>query len=152
MSGGIAQADVLGIFGREGMFAAALWPDANIPFIAGAFEMYRNFDGHDGAFGDTSVRATTSNVDASSIYASLDSKHPGLMVLVLINKTFAPLPAVLNLHHVARVQYADVYQLTEHAPEPQPAGKLDISQGGALNYLMPAFSVSTVKFTFQGQP
>ncbi len=88
ISGGIAEADVLGIFGREGVFAAGEWPmSGNEPFIAAGFQMYRNYNGANGAFGDTSVLASTSDNAASSIYASLDSQDPTHMVLVAINKT-----------------------------------------------------------------
>ena len=47
ISGGLAQADVLGIFGREGVFAAALWHTGRTDdrFIHAAFAMYRNCDG-----------------------------------------------------------------------------------------------------------
>jgi hypothetical protein len=37
ISGGIAQADALGIFGREGLFAAAIWTAKNVPLTAAAF-------------------------------------------------------------------------------------------------------------------
>ena len=51
ISGGIAQADVLGILGRYGVYAAALWElSADESFIYGAFAMYRNYDGQGSAF------------------------------------------------------------------------------------------------------
>ena len=87
ISGAIAQADVLGIFGREGLFAANLWRLAsNNSFIYGAFEIYRNYDGANGSFGDTHIRATSSDVANASIYASVDAGVPGRMVIVCINK------------------------------------------------------------------
>jgi len=49
ISGGLAQADVLGILGREGVFAAALWHlGRNDRFIHGASMMSAT-----DAFGDT---------------------------------------------------------------------------------------------------
>ncbi len=52
MNGALAQADVLGIFGRERLGLATLWgpTKAGDPW-AYAFRMYRNYDGHGGAFG-----------------------------------------------------------------------------------------------------
>ena len=46
INGAVAQADVLGIFGREGLDLATLWgpPTVNQPG-AYAFRMYRNYDG-----------------------------------------------------------------------------------------------------------
>src|SRR6185369_10007154 len=90
ISGGIAQADVLGIFGREGVYAASQWKlYTSEPFVAGAFGMFRNYDGLNSTFGDTSVSAITSSVSDSSIYASIDSTNPNVMILVAINKTGA---------------------------------------------------------------
>ena len=76
ISGAIAQADALGIFGREGLFAANLWRlAANNNFIYGAFEMFRNYDGANGTFGNTSIRATNSNVANASVYASIECRQ-----------------------------------------------------------------------------
>jgi Glycoside hydrolase family 44 len=145
ISGGVAEADVLGIFGREGLFAAALWPDKNIPFIGGAFEMYRNFDANNGTFGDLSVQAKTNDIERTSIYASLDSQNPNRMVIVLINKTPQPLPADLEIHGTHAFAQARAYQLTAEGPHPRPAGTLAIAGGQSLNYTMPAYSVTTLQ-------
>ena len=46
ISGGIATADVLGIFGRYGVHAAALWPlNSNESYSYGAFAIFRNYNG-----------------------------------------------------------------------------------------------------------
>ena len=68
MNGALAQADVLGIFGREGLDLATLWaaPIRSILVLnwqpgAFAFRMYRNYDGQGAAFGDTSVAASSAD-------------------------------------------------------------------------------------------
>ena len=55
MSGAIASADVLGIFGRDGVDMAMKWPGASDTFTYAAFTAFRNYDGHGAAFGDTSI-------------------------------------------------------------------------------------------------
>jgi hypothetical protein len=146
ISGGIAQADALGIFGREGLFAAAIWPDENkMPFVDGAFQMYRDFDGKNGTFGDISVRAQTGDIEKCSVYASLDSRNGGRMIVVLINKTNRPLQANMRFHNADRFDRADVYQLTSARPVPQPAGIVKIDGRHCLDYVMPAFSVTTLQ-------
>src|SRR5262249_6978573 len=85
ISGGLAQADVLGVFGREGLYLANYWGDGpgngELPkFIKGAFKLYRNYDGKKGAFGDTAV-AATAELGKSSIYAATDSKRPGVLTV-----------------------------------------------------------------------
>ena len=147
ISGAIAQADVLGIFSRDGVFAACEWPLMDKePFIAGAFQMYRNFDGNNGTFGDTSIRASTDDVEASSVYASLDSATGAkVLIVVAINKTDQPLHSVFHLIKVQPQGDGDIYQLTDTNPEPQSMGKLSIPDPTKLSYTMPAMSVSTIR-------
>jgi hypothetical protein len=145
ISGGVAQADVLGIFGRDGVFAATLWPmSENIPYITGAFAMFRSFDGAGGAFGDTSVSATTTDLDASSVYASVDTTNPDRVVLVVINKATTAKTAALTVAHAASFSRARVYQLVSGAPVPTRAADLAPAATNAFRYTMPAMSVSTL--------
>ncbi len=71
INGALAQADVLGIFGREGLELAALWapPDTDQPG-AYAFRLYRNYDGQHRTFGDVSVRAASADQSLVAIYAA----------------------------------------------------------------------------------
>ncbi len=145
ISGAIAQADVLGIFGREGLFAANLWRLAsNNSFIYGAFEIYRNYDGANGSFGDTHIRATSSDVPNSSIYASVDSGVPGRMVIVCINKADSAQTAGIAVTHTVQFNRAEVYQLTAANPAPQRQADLNITLTNAFQYTMPANSISTL--------
>ena len=58
INGALAQADVLGIFGRQGLDRAQLWsPPSSSQPGAFAFRMYRDYDGHGSRFGDESVSA-----------------------------------------------------------------------------------------------
>lgn len=87
INGALAQADVLGIFGREGVGLATIWspPQPNQPG-AYAFRVYRNYDGAGGKFGDTSVQAVSNDQGKLSIYAATRSSD-GALTLVIINKT-----------------------------------------------------------------
>jgi autotransporter-associated beta strand protein len=146
ISGAIAEADVLGIFGRQGVFAANQWPlSDNEPFIGGAFRMFRNFNGNNGAFGDTSVFAQTNDNAKSSIYASLDSLNPNRMVLVAINKTDQSLGAQMNMQHAQGFVLADIYRLTSSSATPQYADSVLIADPASFNYTMPAYSVNTIE-------
>ena len=145
ISGAIAEADVLGIFGREGVFAAAEWPLASDEsYIGAAFQMFRDFDGANGSFGDVSVQAATDDVADTSIYASRDSGDPTRMVLVALNKTGAPLVAAVQLASAGPVTAAHAYQLTSAGAVPVDAGPVATSGPQGLEYAMPAYSVSTL--------
>jgi hypothetical protein len=152
ISGGIAEADVLGIFGKYGVFSAAEWPLlSKEPFIMGAFRMFRNYDGNGGTFGDTSISAADSDTVDTSLYASTFSTDPGKMVLVAINKTSSALAADFNLtDNTEPYSSFAVYQLTANStitPDgdtalPSYVGSFPIAD--LSDYSMPADSVNTI--------
>ncbi|HEY2786730.1 MAG TPA: glycoside hydrolase family 44 protein, partial [Fimbriiglobus sp.] len=86
MNGATTQADILGIFGREGLDLANRWttPDTGTPTYL-AMKLYRNYDGAGGAFGDTSISATVPNPDQVSAFASVRSTD-GALTIVIDNK------------------------------------------------------------------
>jgi hypothetical protein len=84
ISAGLAEADALGIFGRENLYLATYWNSVKPRSPAWfAFRMYRNYDGSGGHFGDTSVRATSSSPATVSSFAS---REPGWIDVMLVNK------------------------------------------------------------------
>ncbi len=147
ISGGIAQADALGVFGKQDVFAATFWNlhgDANSQFASGAFKMYLNYDGAGGQFGDESINAATTSISQSAVYASLDSEDPNRMVLVAINRTSAAKTTALEVTHDQRFDLAEVYQLTSASATPQRVADIPIELVNAFLYTMPAYSVSTI--------
>ena len=89
ISGGIAQADVLGIYGKYGVYLGCLWLLHGSPpplYVASAFNLYLNYDGANGKFGSTSVGETDSDTVNTSAYASLDAAQS--LHLVVLNKSF----------------------------------------------------------------
>ena len=110
MNGALAQADVLGIFGRERLGLATLWGPTNAtdPW-AYAFRMYRNYDGHGGKFGTTSVRAVSSNQGRLAVYAATRGSDGALTVMV-INKTGSAIRSPIQLRHVPAGGKASVFR------------------------------------------
>jgi len=88
ITGAIAEADILGIFGRESLDLGTLWGEPN-PTDPGAFAfaMFLNYDGHGNGFGETSISASSDDPDTLSIFAAQRSDM-ALTILVL-NKTNA---------------------------------------------------------------
>ena len=157
ISGGVAQADVLGIFGREGVFAAAFWPIAGVysppylgdgqkayAYVFGAFRMFRNYDGNGGRFGDTGLPSTTTNHEMTSVYASRDDA--GNVVVVAINKTQTTKIAHIVLAGSTPRTTAKVYTLTAGSASPSHKPDLPVTAGTTLDYTMPALSVTTLVF------
>ncbi len=89
ISGAIAEADVLGILGREGVDIATRWtaPSPSSPTFK-AMQMYRNYDGAKSSFGETSVQASVPNPDTLAAFAALRAADHSLTVMV-INKDLA---------------------------------------------------------------
>ena len=145
ISGAIAQADVLGILGREGVFAANEWSMAkDETFIAAAFRMYRDFDGKGGSFSDTSVSANTDKIDETSIYASVDSKIKGRVVLVALNKTDHAIAAHISFEHSPPLKIVAAYALTAAVAEPRKGDVADVAAAKDMAYELPPLSVSTI--------
>jgi hypothetical protein len=155
-SGGIAQADFLGILGREGVFAANWWDVGNgSGFVNAAFNMYLNYDGAGGQFGDTSVAGITNNIANSAVYASVNSTDPNRMVVVAINRTSSPQTTGIAVTHDRIFDHAEVYQLTagvSAAPEMTHAADIPLDLLNAFQYTMPAWSVSTLVLVSDGLP
>jgi hypothetical protein len=97
INGALAEADVLGIFGREGLDLATIWgePKPTDP-AAYAFRMYRNYDGAGSRFGDISVSATSTDQGQLAIYGA-QRRCDGATTLMVVNKTGAELAAPLSI-------------------------------------------------------
>ena len=109
INGALAQADVLGIFGREDVGIANLW-DAPAPNTPGdfAFRMYRNYDNRGNRFGDITLQASSVNQDQLSIYAAKRSADNAITMMV-INKTTTAISSDLALGGLA-TGVAQVYR------------------------------------------
>jgi hypothetical protein len=153
ISGGIAQADFLGIVGREGVFAANWWDlGGSASFVNAAFNMFLNFDGAGGQFGDTSVAASTDAIAASSVYASVDATDPNRMVVVAINRTGEAQDAAIAVEHDRIFDHAEVYRLTSASSNPVRGADIELDLVNALIYSMPAMSVTTLVLISDGLP
>jgi len=148
IAGTIAQADNLGIFGAQGLFAACLWPLSDTePYTLAGYRAFRDFDGANSDFGDTSVQATSSNVQNVVVYASTDSTTPGRVVFVAINRfTSSQITAINGLPLSGT---AHLYQMTASSAQsqspivPVTAGTMSAS-GSSLTITLPALSVTTI--------
>jgi hypothetical protein len=141
LNGATAQADLLGIFGREGLDLATRWttPASNTPTFL-AMKIYRNYDGNRSAFGDTSVAATVPNPDNLSVFAAIRTNDHALTVMV-INKTLSGYtPLVLGVTNFANSGRAQAWQLNTSNVITRLA---DIPYtGGVVTNLLPAQSVT----------
>jgi hypothetical protein len=111
INGATTQADIFGIFGREGLDMATRWtvPDKSTPTFK-AMQMYRNYDGAGSGFGDTSIAASVPNPDQLSAFAALRSD--GTMTVMVIAKALSgDTPVKLKLAHFSKAGTAQVWRL-----------------------------------------
>ena len=109
LNGALTQAEILGIFGWQGLDMATFWgqPSPTDP-VALAFQMYRNYDGIGGAFGETSVQAVSADRGSLSIYGALRSDLN--LTTMVINKTGNDLSTTLNLANFSAGSVAHAWQ------------------------------------------
>jgi hypothetical protein len=120
--GGIAHADVLGIFGKQGVYLANFWKMVNnlkdAPYVTAAFKLFRNYDGNKSTFGDTKVKAETSNIENSSIYSSVYKDSDNNLHIIVMNKNNDhAMNANLSIAGTAQYQSARVWAFDGSSPE-----------------------------------
>jgi len=88
ISGGVAQADALGLFGQYGAIACR-WDDGtNDTYVTAAFNLYLNYDGAGSSFGNLSLPSASSNVSLGSVYGSSRSASPNKFWVVAVNRDY----------------------------------------------------------------
>jgi hypothetical protein len=113
ISGATAQADVLGIFGREGLDMALRWeaPAVGTP-VYNAIKLYRNYDGRKSTFGDVSVSALVPNPDEVAAFAAERTKDGALTLMVISKHLAGDTTVTLRLRNFAHDASAQCWQLT----------------------------------------
>ncbi len=112
LNGATAQADLLGIFGRQGLDLATRWTTpANTTPTYLAMKMYRNYDGNRSAFGDTSLLAGGPDPDNVAVFAAQRSTDEALTVMVVSKYLTGTTPLAVNLTNFLGNGTAQVWQL-----------------------------------------
>jgi len=118
LNGATTQADVLGIYGREGFDLATRWTVAKntgtnpttyyVTYLAS--QIYRNYDGNNSTFGDTSVEAGVANPDNLSAFASV-RESDGALTAMVINKRQGSTPVTVSLANFSTSGTAQAWQI-----------------------------------------
>jgi hypothetical protein len=140
INGATTQADVLGIFGREGLNLGTrrVVPDTGTATFK-AFQMHRNYDGNGSTFGDTSVQATVANPDNVAAFAA-ERTSDGALTVMAINKTTSGTPATIAISGFSPGPAAQVWQLRSTNAIERLA---DVGLSGAsLSTTLPAQSIT----------
>ncbi len=140
INGALAQADVLGIFGREGLDLATLWdpPSFDEPG-AFAFRIYRNYDGAGSGFGETAISAVSSNQSLVSVYAA--ERGDGALTVVFINKTLDALAVTPTIRNFAAGPRGQLYRYSA-VDLTRIVRDADVALTGTITVELPASSVA----------
>jgi hypothetical protein len=148
IAGTIAQADNLGVFGAQALFAANMWLlSPKEPYSLAGFRAFRDFDGANHHFGDTSIQATSSNVANVAVYVSTDSTRIGRVVMVAINRSISeqvteisgqPLSGTAHLFQMRAATAAK-----QKTIQPVAAGTQPVS-ASSITLTLPPLSVTTI--------
>ncbi len=112
ISGAIAQADALGIFGREGLDLATRWTTPSSSSVSfKAIQMYRNYDGQKSTFGPSYVSTTVVNPDNLAAYSSLGNPDGTLRVMLIHKRRTGTATVDVNVPFGTLAGKASVYQL-----------------------------------------
>ncbi|MGD0206824.1 MAG: glycoside hydrolase family 44 protein [Verrucomicrobiota bacterium] len=141
INGATAQADILGIFGSQGLDLSTRWeiPDPSTPTYL-AMKMYRNYDGNKSTFGDTSILTVVPNPDNLSAFGAVRTSD-GAMTFMVINKDLnnaTPITAnITNFNATGTVQR---WQLTS-ADVINQLANITLTNG-VLSDMVPAQSIT----------
>lgn len=142
--GSIAEADALGLFAKYGVYAANLFVD-EADYQCAAINLYRNYDGSGGCFGDTLVYCETDNIETSTAYAAINGDNDEVLTLVVTNKSFdEKTTANIKIEDGSSYNNVHIYGVSKTSPE-----VLDITEScsvsisdGTVSYEMEPKSVS----------
>lgn len=142
VSGGLAQVDVLGAFGRYGVDIATLWGiDPGDTYQSTAFRLYRNYDGAGGEFGSTSVEASAGDHDQLSIWAAIEGSDAATLHVILVNKnTAGGLEVNLRIHGATSYTGGRVWGFGDGSPGITARRSIDGIAGNAFAYRIPALT------------
>lgn len=144
ISGGIAEADALGVFAQNEVYFASLFTfDAD--YQMAAINLFTNYDEKGSGFGDTLVSCESDDIELSTAYAAVNGDSDDVITLVVTNKSFSEnTTAKITLD--SEYNYVHLYGLGSMAAlvfdlGDSDNGNVDIS-GNTITYEMKPETVS----------
>jgi Glycoside hydrolase family 44/PASTA domain len=132
----LIEADTLGIFARERLDLATLWPQTDTDHYADAFKLFRNYDGAKSKFGDTYVQSQSANQSQLAVYGAQRSSD-GALTLVVVNKSSSELTSDVGLAGFTPGGPAQVWRWTGTASGIQRMPDQAVAAGGFTGTFAP---------------
>jgi len=146
ISGAIAEADVLGIFAKYGVYMSNSWAVvSDESYTHAAMNLYTNYDGKGSKFGDTLVQSECSNIEKSSVYAAINGTK---LNIVLMNKSQTDTQnANIQITSGADYDSAKVYGITSDSSDIKLLQTITEITDNTFTLELPALSVVQIELT-----
>lgn len=141
ISGGVCEADTLGIFAEHGVYFASIWSFDKNEYQLGAINMFTNYDGFGNGFGDTLVKSEHSG--DISVYSSIDGEDDKTVKIIVTNRSIhddTPVSITLSSENV--YETAEVYSLYGDSPLVRKLDGVGEIAENRFTYTLPALSVT----------
>lgn len=150
ISGGVAQADTLGIFAEYGVYFASIWSFDNNEYQLAAINMFTNYDGEGSGFGDTLTESSSDLPEYVSAYSAARSSDGDSFTVIATNRSIHE-QTLADIAIDSEKQYgsAEVYSLYGDTPEIHKQQNIENISGNAFSYTLPPLSVTEFVITVQ---
>ena len=150
ISGGVAQADTLGIFAEYGVYFASIWSFDNNEYQLAAINMFTNYDGEGSGFGDTLTESSSDLPEYVSAYSAARSSDSDSFTVIVTNRSIHE-QTLADIAIDSEKQYgsAEVYSLYGDTPEIHKKQTIENISGNAFSYTLPPLSVTEFVITVQ---
>jgi len=141
ISGGITTADVLGVYGKYGIYFASHWNPLD-NYVSSAYRLYRNYDGKKSTFGNLSIGVSNSNRIKSSAFGAISSVNSTERIhFIVLNKCYdTTITANISISSNSSYTRGAIYGFTS------------TSAGEALSLIDTISSISSNTFSYSLPP
>ena len=143
----IAEVETLGAFADNDVYFATYWGTLpECPYVESAINLYTNYDGKGGAFGDTLVKTTSEDVSKSAAYAAIKGTDDSNVDVILSNKNKTEAEkAVISVEGSSKTyKSAVVYAVTQDHSDIRIAEVRNDVNGNKVEIELPPLSVAHI--------
>lgn len=142
ITGAIAMADVLGIFGKYGVYLGTYWQlDSPSDYISAAYNIYRNYDGNNSTFGNYLLPSVTNDNVNTSVYGSLNSEGNEIHLIAINKKLNESVNCNFTILSQQNILSGNVWKLDYSSTEITEINPVSNITNNSFSYTLPAGSV-----------
>ncbi len=136
----IAEAETLGCFAAYGVYSAFIWGGNDWQYAG--INLYTNYDGQGGAFGETLLPAETADHSRTVAYAA--KRADGALTIMVTNKTNEATPLHIGYTQAAAYKTAEIYAVRADKAEIVLLATVDCAADGSVLFELPAMCAAMV--------